>query len=121
MYRIRFAFRDGNDAVFVSESYYRSRLFLRANGTISDGELLYAEISYCRRDISYTMDLIDWRFRCDGIVMSLGDHISIQSAEDPSELLTGCIDEIDPVIGQILVSVFDHDDYNGWFGIERLI
>ena len=56
MYRIRFAYRDGKDAAFVSESYYKARLFLQARGTIYDSDLLYAEITYCGGETCYTTD-----------------------------------------------------------------
>lgn len=107
--------------MFVSEIYYKARLFLRDNGTILDGGLLYAEISYCERDISYTTDLIDWRFGCDRRVFSLGNIVSVRPSGALSESLYGCIDKIDPVDGRVLVSVFDHEDCNGWYGIESVL
>lgn len=121
MYRIRFAYRDGKDAVFVSESYYKARLFLQARGTIFDEELLYAEITYCGGETCYTTDLIDWRFGCGGRVYSLGDIVTVRPDGALPEPLYGCIDRIDPVDGKVLVSVYDHEDCNGWYGIERFL
>lgn len=118
MYRIRFAYRDGKDVVFVSESYYKARLFLRTNGTIFDGELLYAEISYCGEDISYTIDLIDWRFGCDGIVISLEGLASIYSADSLREIDCS-VDEIDAELGRLRVTVFDDEYMSGWYGLEK--
>ena len=121
MYRIRFAFRDGNDAIFKYEDYYEALRSLFTHGTIFDGGLLYAEISYRGRDISYTTDLIDWRFGCDRRVFSLGDIVSARPGGAFSEPLYGCIDRIDPVDGRVLVSVFDHEDCNDWYGIESVL
>lgn len=121
MYSTRFAFRDGHDVIFRFEDYYEARLFLQARGTIYDSDLLYAEITYCGGETCYTTDLIDWRFGCGGRVYSLGDIVSVRPGRALSVPLYGCIDKIDPVDGRVLVSVFDHEDCNGWYGIESVL
>lgn len=121
MYKTTFAFRDGNDILFRFEDYYEARSSLLTHGTIFDGELLYAAITYCGREVCYTTDLIDWRFGCDGMIISLGDHISIRSTEYPSEPLAGSIEKINPADGKVLVSVFDKDNGDIWFCIESFL
>jgi len=121
MYSTRFAFRDGHNVIFRFEDYYEARVFLKTHGTIYDNEMLYAEISYRGKDISYTTNLIDWRFGCGGRVYSLGDIVTVRPDGALSEPLNGCIDRIDPVDGKVLVSVYDHEDCNDWYGIERFL
>ena len=120
MYKTRFVFRDGHDAVFVSESYYKARLFLQARGTIFDGELLYAEITYGGRSVHFTIDLIDWRHKCDGIVISLESLVSICSV-DRLRGLDCSVDEIDAVNGRLRVTVIDDESMSGWYGLERFL
>lgn len=121
MYETRFVFRDGNDTLFRLENYYEAKGHLLSRGTIYDSDLLYAEITYCRGETCYTTDLIDWRFGCDRRVFSLGDIVSVRPGGALSESLHGCIDKIDPVDGRVLVSVFDHEDCNGWYGVEKVL
>ena len=120
MYKTTFAFRDGNDILFRFEDYYEARSLL-ARGNVYDSELLYAAITYCGREVCYTTDLIDWRFGCGGMIISLGDHISIRSTESPSEPLAGSIEKINPADGKVLVSVFDKDNGDIWFCIESFL
>ena len=120
MYKTRFAFRDGHDAVLVFESYDEARNMLLGNCISCRWELLYAEVVFQSIGYRYTTDLIDMRLRTDGRIISLGDFMSIRSAEGlcVSEC---CVDEIDTVGGRLKVTVFGSDIEEGWYGIERFL
>ena len=119
MYKTTFAFRDGNDILFRFEDYYEARESLLSRGNVYDSELLYAEITYYGREACYTTDLIDWRYKCDGIVISLEDLVSIRSA-DSLRKLDCSVDEVDAVHGRLRVTVIDDESMSGWYGLERI-
>ena len=120
MYKTRFVFRDGHDAVLVFENYDEARNMLLRSCISCRWELLYAEVVFQSIGYRYTTDFIDMRFRTDRKVISLGDLMSIRTAEDPC-ISECCVDEIDAVGGRLRVTVFGNGITEGWYSIERLM
>ena len=119
MYKATILFRDGNDVVLKFEAYDEARETLKRHCSASDGDLLYAEISYCNAGYCYTTDYVDSRFGCRGEMISIGDLVSITSKD--GSLLYGDVEEINPVDGMVQVSVFDDHAGDGWYGVEHII
>ena len=120
MYKTRFAFRDGHNAVLVFENYDEARNMLLRSCISCRWELLYAEVVFQSIGYRYTTDLIDMRLRTDGRMISLGDLMSIRSAE--GLCVSECfVDEIDTAGGRLKVTVFGSDIEEGWYGIERFL
>lgn len=120
MYRIRFAFRNGHDAIFVSESYDDARCLLLRNYVLCGNELLYAEISFQSTGYRYTTDLIDGRYRTDVRVISLEDLMAMRSSNNLFGLDCN-VDEIDAKDGRLRVTIFDNEAESGWYGLERFL
>ena len=119
MYKTIIAFRDGNDIELRFWDHGEAYETLLRYTSEFDERLLYGALSYCNGEYTITTDLVDWRYGCEGELISLGSFVSMIPKDNPPELLYGRILEIDAENGMILVTVFTNETDEIWVSVEK--